>query len=293
MLAGGLGSRYRGLKQIDGITPHGESILEFSVYDALAAGFNKFVFIINRQIPETFVARITAALEQRAARAHWVVQEMQYGLPAGYHVPDDRQKPWGTGQAILCARDVIAEPFAVINADDFYGKEVYPLAYQGLAQVTPTRYQLLAYPVAATLSDNGAVARGICQIGPDGYLQRLDEQTNVRQEDGAIVYGEDGQRTTLPPDSLVSMNFWVFDPSLFGHLQALFEHFLQQHPGPKDEFYIPVSVQQLIAAGTVQVRVQMSPSRWMGVTYPGDKEKLVEFVGQQVAQQRYPDGLWG
>ena len=293
MLAGGLGSRYRGLKQIDGITPHGESILEFSVFDALAAGFTKFVFIINAQIPAAFTQRLTAALTQRGAAVHWVVQAKEYGVPAGV-ATGERQKPWGTGHAILCARTAITEPFAVINADDFYGKEIYPLARQALAmgEITPASYGLIAFPVAATLSENGVVSRGVCQIGPDGFLQRIEEQTSVRQENGAIVYEDYGRKTTLAPDWPVSMNFWLFHPSLFGHLATLFEQFLQASPAPTDEFYIPVAAQSLIAAGRVAVRVRTSPSRWMGVTYPGDKEALVAFIGQEIARHRYPDGLW-
>jgi UTP-glucose-1-phosphate uridylyltransferase len=291
VLAGGLGSRYGSLKQIDGITPHGESILEFSVFDALAAGFTKFVFIINRQIPAAFTERLSAVLAQRQAEVHWVVQEPTVGVPPG-QATHARTKPWGTGQAVLCAQPVIAEPFTVINADDFYGRELYPLASQALSEVDAATYQLLAFPVAATLSEQGVVSRGICQVDDQGWLQSIDEQHSLRREAGGIVYEKDGQQLPLPPDQPVSMNCWVFDPSVFEHLGSLFAQFLAAAPAPTSEFYLPVAVQTLLAAGRIRVRVQLSPSRWMGVTYAGDKEKLVEFVQQEVAQHRYPAPLW-
>jgi UTP-glucose-1-phosphate uridylyltransferase len=293
VLAGGLGSRYGGLKQIDGITPHGEAILEFSVFDALAAGFNKFVFIINRRIPAAFTERLSAVLAQRQAEVNWVVQEPATGVPADIHY-HDRSKPWGTGQAILCAQEVIAEPFTVINADDFYGREMYPLAMQAMVSgaVAPPMYQLLAFPVAATLSEQGEVSRGICQLSDAGMLLRISEQHSLRQENGLVFYVENGQKTQLPPDWPVSMNCWVFDPSVFGQLRTLFERFLRAAPGPSSEFYIPTAVQTMLEAGNTQVRVQLSPSRWMGVTYAGDKEKLVEFISQEITQNRYPAPLW-
>ncbi len=293
ILAGGLGSRYRGLKQVDGLTAHGESILEFSVFDALAAGFNKFVFLINAQVPAEFIERLTVALARRDARAHWVVQDKAAGVPAGT-ATEARTKPWGTGHAILCAAGAIAEPFVVINADDYYGKEVYLLARQALADqaINARHYQLMAFPVAATLSDNGGVSRGVCQIGPDGLLQRVEEQTNVRREHGEVVYESNGRQATLPPDWPVSMNFWLFHPAIFGHLSRLFAAFIQGHPSPTDEFYIPTAVQALMAAGEVRVRVQTSPSRWMGMTYPDDKAALVAFISQETAHHHYPDGLW-
>jgi UTP-glucose-1-phosphate uridylyltransferase len=294
VLAGGLGSRYGGLKQIDGLTAHGEAILEFSVYDALTAGFNKFVFIINRRIPAAFTERLSAVLAQRQAQAHWVVQEPAVGVPAGldFH---DRTKPWGTGQALLCAQAAIAEPFTVINADDFYGREIYPLARQALIAggVTPSTYQLIAFPVAATLSEQGVVSRGICQVSNEGMLLRITEQHSLQQQNGQVFYMEEGQRLPLPPDSPVSMNCWVFHPSVFDQLRPLFERFLRAAPAPDSEFYLPTAVQALLAAGRTQVRVLLSPSRWLGVTYAGDKEKLVAFVRQEVAQKRYPAPLWG
>lgn len=291
VLAGGLGSRYGSLKQIDGITPHCESILEFSVFDALAAGFNKFVFIINRRIPAAFTERLSAVLAQRQAEVHWVVQEPTVGVPPDLGYPD-RTKPWGTGQAVLCAQPVIAEPFTVINADDFYGRELYPLAMQALREADTDTYQLLAFPVAATLSELGVVSRGICQVNDQGWLQSINEQHSLRREDGGVVYEQDGRQLSLPPDQPVSMNCWVFDPSVFKYLGVLFARFVGDAPAPTSEFYLPVAVQALLAARRIRVRVQLSPSRWMGVTYAGDKEKLVSFVQQEIDQNRYPAPLW-
>jgi UTP-glucose-1-phosphate uridylyltransferase len=293
VLAGGLGSRYGGLKQVDGITAHGEAILEFSVFDALAAGFNKFVFIINRRIPAAFTERLSAVLAQRQAQVHWVVQELATGVPAGLDYRN-RSKPWGTGQAVLCAQEVITEPFTVINADDFYGREMYPLARQamGTGAVAPTTYELLAFPVAATLSEQGVVSRGICQVSSEGMLLSINEQHSLQQENGRVFYVENGQQIQLPPDWPVSMNCWVFHPAVFEQLRSLFEQFLHTAPALDSEFYLPSAVQQLLAANRLQVRVQLSPSHWMGVTYAGDKEKLVAFVHQQIAQHRYPTPLW-
>jgi UTP-glucose-1-phosphate uridylyltransferase len=293
VLAGGLGSRYGGLKQIDGITPNGESILDFSVFDALAAGFNKFVFIINRQIPVAFIERLSAVLAQRQAAVHWVVQEPTTGVPAGLDYRD-RHKPWGTGQAILCAEAVIDEPFTVVNADDFYGREIYPLAMQAMVSgaVAPSLYELLAFPVAATLSEQGVVSRGICHVSSDGLLLHIEEQHNLQQENGLVFYVEKGQKKVLPPDWPVSMNCWVFHQSVFSRLGELFERYLRAEPAAGDEFYLPAAVQTMLESGGIQVRVRLSPSRWMGVTYAGDKERLVAFVGQEMAQNRYPTPLW-
>jgi UTP-glucose-1-phosphate uridylyltransferase len=293
VLAGGLGSRYGGLKQIDGITAYGEAILEFSVFDALAAGFNKFVFIINRRIPAAFTERLSAVLAPRQAEVHWVVQEPTMGVPTDLDYRD-RIKPWGTGQAILCAQEVIAEPFTVINADDFYGHEMYPLAEQAMVSraVGPSTYQLLAFPVAATLSEQGVVSRGICQVSSAGMLLSITEQHSLQQANGQVFYVEEGERIQLPPDLPVSMNCWVFHPSIFDRLRTLFEQFLRAAPAPDGEFYLPVAVQALLAVGSIQVRVQLSPSRWMGVTYAADKEKLVDFVDLEIAQRRYPAPLW-
>jgi UTP-glucose-1-phosphate uridylyltransferase len=293
VLAGGLGSRYGGLKQIDGITAHGEAILEFSVYDALAAGFNKFVFIINRRIPAAFTERLSAVLARRRAEVHWMVQEPAVGVPASLD-SQARSKPWGTGQAVLCAQAVITEPFTVINADDFYGREMYPLAFQAMVSgaVDSSNYQLLAFPVAATLSQQGVVSRGICQVSGDGLLLSITEQHSLQQQNGRVFYVANGQLIQLPPDSPVSMNCWVFHQSVFERLRAVFEQFLRAAPALDDEFYLPVAVQAMLGAGSIQVRVQLSPSRWMGVTYAGDKEKLVEFVQQEIARHRYPAPLW-
>jgi len=171
------------------------------VYDALAAGFNKFVFIINRRLPAAFTERLSAVLTQRQAQGHWVVQEPAVGVPADIDYPD-RTKPWGTGQALLCAQEAIAEPFTVINADDFYGREIYPLALQAIVSgaVNPSAYQLLAFPVAATLSEQGVVSRGICQVSSDGLLLRITEQHSLQQQNGQVFYVEEGQRLPLPPD---------------------------------------------------------------------------------------------
>lgn len=293
VLAGGIGSRYGSLKQIDGITPYGESLLEFSVFDALATGFNKFVFVINRRIPAEFIARLSTVLAQRQAQAHWIVQELNTGVPTHLDY-SDRQKPWGTGHALLCAQEAIAEPFTVINADDFYGRELYRLAIQALIsdEVNASTYQLLAFPVATTLSKQGGVSRGICHVSNSGMLTSISEQHSLQWHNGAVEYEENGRKKALPPNWPVSMNCWVFTPSIFSWLRALFEQFIGTVPSSEREFYIPAAVQNLLAAGNIQVRVQLSPSRWMGVTHASDKEELVNFIQQEIACHRYPTPLW-
>jgi len=293
ILAGGLGTRYRGLKQVDGILEKGSPILEYSIYDALEAGFNKIVIVINRFLPGNYLERLRNISVQRNFELVWVYQEMETGVPANQNI-SFRKKPWGTGHAVLCAKDVIEELFAVINADDFYGKEIYRLASEEMdsGAISATRSELIAYPVETTLSKNGRVARGICTLDHENYLLKIEEQTSVRRENNVIVYTEKDINVEISSDTLVSMNFFVFHPAFFNSLETYFTDFMRSSPSPEKEFYIPVAVQNMINEEKIKVRVKSSPSQWMGMTYAEDKIMLKNNIIRQIQQNRYPEDLW-
>ncbi|WP_265130031.1 sugar phosphate nucleotidyltransferase [Chryseobacterium oranimense] len=292
ILAGGLGSRYKGLKQIDGILDNGSPILEYSIYDALRAGFSKVVIIVNRRIPESYIERLNTISQKEQFELHWVYQEKESFLPQDYD-SSGREKPWGTGHAVLCAKSVIQEPFVMINADDFYGKEVYHLASEEIdCHISESQFGMVAYPVASTLSGNGNVARGICALDADNYLIKVDEQTSIRRKGNSIVYTDNGNDIEIAPDTLVSMNFFIFHPSVFIGLESYFYDFIHSDPDPSDEFYVPAAVQRMIDDKGTKVLVKISPSQWMGVTYADDKSSIKDFLASEIAKNRYPEDLW-
>ncbi|MCS4301141.1 sugar phosphate nucleotidyltransferase [Chryseobacterium sp. BIGb0232] len=292
ILAGGLGSRYKGLKQVDGILDNGSPILEYSVYDALAADFSKVVIIVNRLIPQSYIERLNAVSEAKGFELHWVYQEMDSISISDFDY-SERQKPWGTGHAVLCAKDVIQEPFVMINADDFYGKEVYQLTAEGFAPyISETKFGLAAYPVDTTLSGNGTVARGICTLDSENYLVHVEEQTSIQKINDTIIYTENGGNIEIAPDTLVSMNFFIFHPSIFNSLEKYFYDFIASKPGSTQEFYIPSAVQRMIDEKKVKVMVKASPSQWMGVTYADDKNNIKDFLMSEIQKNRYPEDLW-
>ncbi|REC46591.1 nucleotidyltransferase family protein [Chryseobacterium pennipullorum] len=295
ILAGGLGSRYKGLKQVDGILGNGSPILEYSIYDALEAGFHKVVIIVNRLIPQSYIERLNAISEMKKFELHWVYQEMD-SIPIsleGFDYPD-REKPWGTAHAVLCAKYMIQEPFVMINADDFYGKEAYQLAAYEIDHhhISDSQLGMVAYPVGTTLSGNGAVARGICTLDPENFLVRVDEQTSIQRINNSIIYNENGKNIPLDPNTLVSMNFFIFHPHIFCYLEAYFYDFIESDPLPNQEFYIPSAVQRMMDESKVKVMVQASPSQWMGVTYADDKKEIKDFLMSEIRNNRYPDKLW-
>lgn len=293
ILAGGLGSRYKGLKQVDGILDNGSPILEYSIYDALEAGFSKVVIIVNKLIPQSYIERLNSITESKNFELQWVYQEMNSIPLQGFDYPE-REKPWGTAHAVLCAKYAIQEPFIMINADDFYGKEAYLLAAHEINHhhISDTHLGMIAYPVSTTLSGHGTVARGICTLDSENDLIHVEEQTSIQELNGIIVYTENGKNIKLDPDTLVSMNFFIFHPHIFCFLEAYFYDFIESDPTPRQEFYIPSAVQRMIDEKKVKVKVKASPSQWMGVTYADDKNNIKDFLTAEIQKNRYPEDLW-
>ena len=297
ILAAGIGSRYGGLKQVDGMGPGQEAILEFSVFDAKKAGFGKVVFVIRKDIETEFRARIGRKIE-RQIEVDYAFQEMHTGLdwlPAGVAGPP-REKPWGTGHAIFSARDCIREPFVAINADDFYGADAFHAIGDFLrTECAPDRYGMVAYRLGNTLSENGAVARGVCHVRAEGFLTEVTERTKIdRYPEGIFFVDDAGERHPLTDDTPVSMNFWGFHPDIFQELETQFRAFVEANMDkPRAEFYIPTVVNNLLHAGKVDVRVLTSDSQWYGVTYPADKETVQGALKEMVQRSGYPAPLWG
>lgn len=295
ILAGGLGSRYKGLKQVDGILDNGSPILEYSIFDALEAGFQKIVIIVNKLIPESYIERLNSISKAKNFELLWVYQEKDT-IPIsleGFDYPD-REKPWGTAHAVLCAKYSIQEPFVMINADDFYGKEAYQLAAHEINHhhISDTQLGMIAYLVDTTLSDNGAVARGICTLDAGNYLIKVEEQTSIQKINSTIIYVDNGKNIKLDPETLVSMNFFIFHPHIFCYLEAYFYDFIESDPLSNQEFYIPSAVQKMIDENRVKVKVKASPSQWMGITYADDKKEIQDFLISETNNHRYPKDLW-
>lgn len=292
ILAAGMGSRYGGLKQIEPVGPNGETILEYSVFDAIRTGFGKIIFVIRRSFADEFMSRFESKLRGRI-EVDYVYQELDH-LPQGYQLPADRVKPWGTGHAILMAKDLIREPFAAINADDFYGAQAYR-EIAGFFQngVSPATYAMVGYLLRNTLSDFGTVSRGVCKTDQNGNLTEINERTKVFREGNSVFYKEEGVKTKLDENSPVSLNFWGFHPSLFAHLETQFKSFLDAKINlPKSEFFIPSVVFNLIRSGAVQTKVLRADSPWFGVTYPDDKAFVNAQIRRLVEQGQYPEKLW-
>jgi hypothetical protein len=295
ILAAGMGSRYGGLKQIQPVGPSGEAIIDYSIFDAIRAGFGKLVFVLRKEIEQPFKEAVGARFEKRIA-VEYVFQELDK-IPAGFTVPAGRTKPWGTTQAILMAADAIREPFAAINADDFYGAESYRLLAQHLqpglsAEVVD--YAMVGFTLRNTLSEFGTVARGVCGVSSSGYLESVVEMTGIAR-DGAQVKntGADGHVTVLTGDEPVSMNMWGFTPRVFGQLRERFETFLRLNGADaKSECYIPSTVNELVAAGAARVKVLCTGDAWFGVTYREDHPRVVESIRRLVREGVYPERLW-
>lgn len=287
ILAAGMGSRYGGLKQIDAVGPSGETILDFSVYDASRAGFGQIVFVIRRDIEDAFRQSIGARFEQRVP-VKYVFQEID-DLPPGFTVPAGRTKPWGTTQAVLAAAEVIHEPFAVINADDFYGQESFQSLSRHL-QTESSGYAMIGFILRNTLSEFGSVARGISAVDENGYLASVVEVTGIERDSGEIK-AAGGIR--LSGDEIVSMNMWGFTPRVFDQLRAYFESFLEANSlDQRAECYLPNAVNSLIHSGESRVRVLPTSEAWFGVTYREDRPRVVESIGRLVSSGVYPKRLW-
>jgi len=291
VLAAGMGSRYGGLKQIDPVGPAGETIIDYSIYDAIRAGFGKLVFVIRKDIEQQFREIVGARFEKRIA-VEYVFQELDK-LPAGYSVPAGRTKPWGTTHAILMAADTIREPFAAINADDFYGQQAYQLIAQHLTSGSPD-FAMVGFILKNTLSDHGSVARGICRVDGSQNLTSVVEMMKI-ERDGQTAKNTDaaGQITALTGDEAVSMNFWGFTPALFAQLKTQFDAFLKKNGNElKSECYIPSTVNDLVIAGQARVKVLRTQDSWFGVTYREDRPQVVESIRQLIAKGAYPEKLW-
>lgn len=296
VLAAGMGSRYGGLKQTDPVGPSGESIIDYSIFDAARAGFGKVVFVIRRDIEDLFREKVGSRFETLMT-VEYAFQELD-NLPEGFSIPDGRTKPWGTGQAILAAEDVIKEPFAVINADDFYGQAAYGILAERLTHAEDgdtAQYCMCGFQLRNTLSEHGHVCRGVCQHDADKNLVTVRELTSIeKHEGGARNTDESGAIETLTGDETVSMNMWGFTPSIFSHLQERFVTFLQERgTEAKSEFFIPCVIADLIDDGLAEVKVLHSADRWFGITYRDDKPHVETCIRELVAAGDYPAALFG
>jgi NDP-sugar pyrophosphorylase family protein len=309
VLAAGMGSRYGGLKQLDRFGPSGETIMDYSVHDALGAGFGKVVFVIRRDFESAFRTAVGDKYGSRVS-VEYVFQQLD-DLPSGFTVPSGRTKPWGTAHAIWCARRAIAEPFVSINADDYYGKRSFKAAAEYLARspssssssslssssssAGPADYCMVGYPVLQTLSEHAAVTRAICKVDGGGFLEALVECTKVEREgNGARYVDETGKTHHLTGDQVVSMNFWGFTPSVFGHLERHLTRFLERHgaaPGTS-ECLIPVAIDELIKEKAANVSVLPTSDTWFGVTHPEDKPNVMKTIQEMVARGEYPTPIW-
>ena len=293
ILAAGMGSRYGGLKQMDGLGPNGEAILDYSVFDALRAGFGKIVFVIRKDFEDDF-RRVVLSKYEGKVQCELCFQSVDK-VPEGSVYNPERTKPWGTNHAVLMGKDLIKEPFAVINADDFYGKESFQVLADFLKSVEGKQgeYCMVGYRVCNTLSENGSVSRGVCTTDAEGHLTDVVERTKIEDKNGTIVFTEDGVDTPLDPHTPVSMNMWGFTPEYFAYSEKAFKEFLAEKGQElKSEFYIPTLVNQLITEGKATCKVLDTPSKWFGVTYSEDRPQVVMKINQLIAAGEYPAKLF-
>jgi dTDP-glucose pyrophosphorylase len=294
ILAAGIGSRYGSLKQIDQVGPSGETIIDYSIYDALRAGFGKVIFVIRKSIEEEFKAALLRRWEKRAD-VDYVLQELE-DIPVGFRVPANRLKPWGTSHAVLVAEPKVNRPFAVINADDFYGAGAFTVMADYLLNIRSDEntYSLVGYDLTSTLSEHGSVARGVCQVDKAGKLGGIVERVHIEKTPRGIFYkDEQGQLAPLRGDETVSMNFWGFTPTFFCFARQAFENFLGENlKNPKAELYIPLVINNLVKNGQATVKVLETGEKWFGVTYREDKSRVMEELARLVARGVYPKKLW-
>ncbi|QTN34243.1 NTP transferase domain-containing protein [Akkermansiaceae bacterium] len=291
VLAAGMGSRYGGLKQIDPMGPNGETVLDYSVYDAIRAGFDRVIFVIREDFADAFREGIGARFAGKI-RVDYAFQKLD-DLPAPFTPPEGRSKPWGTTHAVRAARHLIDGPFAVINADDFYGRDAYARAAGFLADISADTCALIAYPLENTLSDHGQVNRGICGVSAEGLLESVEEFVKIGREADGRVTGEglDGVRSEIPASAPASMNFWLFPAEFVQDLEGEFMEFLGKHFGMTGESYIPTVVDSLIRKGKTSCRAITTSSSWFGVTYAEDKDHVVKAIADLIAAGEYPNSL--
>ena len=294
ILAAGMGSRYGGLKQLDGLGPSGETIMDYSVYDAVRVGFGKIVFVIRKSFEEDF-RNIVLKKYEGIVPTEVVFQDIT-DIPEGFTFNPERSKPWGTNHAVLMGKDVIKEPFAVINADDFYGKESFEIMAEFLRNVTgkTNEYSMLGYHVGNTLSESGTVARGVCEVDENGNLANVVERTSIIRKNGKIVFtGEDGNDVEIAEKTPVSMNFWGLTPDYFDYSVDFFREFLAENGQKlKSEFYIPLAVNNLIVQNRITCKVLDTPSKWFGVTYAEDRQQVVLKINELIRKGFYPQQLF-
>ncbi len=301
VMAAGMGSRYGGLKQIDPVGSHGEAILDYSLFDAHEAGFETAVIIIKKAIEKDFMEIVGKRLEKCPMEIRYAYQELEK-LPEGYEIPEGRVKPWGTSHAVLCAKEVIGDaPFAVINSDDYYGKSAYQVIYNYLCSAGDGEkydFCMVGYQLGNTVTDNGSVARGICATDENGYLTEIMERTRIEKYEGGIHFTEDDGATwtDVPATTNVSMNMWGYTPAFLQEIAARFPRFLSVDVAKnplKAEFFLPMTVRELLQENKAAVKVLESADKWYGVTYAADKPMVVDALKKLADEGKYPDGLWG
>lgn len=294
IMAAGMGSRYGGLKQMDPVGSGGEAILDFSIYDAMMAGFDKVIFVIKHEIEEDFKKLIEGRVD-RFMQVEYAYQELD-DIPEGYKIPEGRVKPWGTCHAVRAARHLVDGPFCVINADDYYGPGAFQTMYEYLQTAEEGKYAMVAYDLEKTLTEHGSVARGVC-AEKDGYLARIDERTKIMWHEGGIAYTEDDGKTfvSVPMGTPVSMNFWGFTKGFMNELEEGLEEFLDDalaNNPLKGEYLLPFRVEELLTAGKISVRMLRSSDRWIGVTYKEDRQSVVDALQSMKDKGLYPEKLW-
>lgn len=293
ILAAGMGSRFGGLKQVEPVGPNGEAIIDYSIFDAIRAGFGKVVFVIRESFAEAFREKFDPKLKGKI-EVEYVYQELD-NLPEGFTLPEGREKPWGTAHAILVARDVVHEPFCALNADDFYGYNAYKTMAEFLIKSNnPDEYAMVGYKLSNTLSDYGSVSRGLCDVDENGLLQKIVETTKILKKDGKIISIEpDGSEKELTGIESASMNIWGFQPSVFAVLEKKFTEFLKARiHEPKSEIYIPSVVFDMIKDGQATVKVLKADSPWFGVTYKEDKPIVIGKLDKLIKEGQYPEKLF-
>lgn len=293
ILAAGIGSRYGGLKQVDQVGPSGEIIIDYSVYDAIRAGFGKVIFVIRPDFADAFKALMEPHVGERIV-TEYVYQELT-DLPSGYTAPPNRMKPWGTAHALRAARHALQEPFGVINADDFYGAHTFTLLHRHLSAIENESrdFCLVPFELGNTLSEHGSVSRGLCELNEDGTLRQVVERHGIRWEGGRITYAHGGIQEEVPLKQPTSMTVWGFSPLLLATLEECFETFMAEHLASiKDEFYLPTLVTHLIQNRLATFTALTTTSKWLGITHPADKPAVVDGIRNLVAAGVYPDSLW-
>lgn len=292
VLAAGMGSRYGGLKQLDEVGPNGETIIDYSVYDAIRAGFGKVVFVIRENIEAPFKEKITSKFEGKID-IQFAFQEVNTVIEGVDEIPE-RAKPWGTGHAVLVAKDLINEPFAVVNADDYYGIEAFQKMADFLSNnCNEENYCMVGFQLKNTLSENGSVSRGVCSADENGYLTTVTERTSIRRIGDVICYEEDDKKYFLDDDTIVSMNLWGFHHNVFEHSREMFIEFVKNNmDSPKAEFYIPLVVNDLLQRDAIKLSVLTSTEKWYGVTYKEDKNDVVNAMTSLHEAGKYPSALW-